>query len=119
MARARNYVTTKRGRVKSTSRAQHGLFHARRLSHTHVTVKDGRKTYKRHKFGKHRSFNLPFIIPLSVLSFLVLFAGLVPVLEDPYHVDGKVTLLIWIIREILELIYGEVPAPGLLIPILG
>ena len=40
--------------------------------------------------------------------FPVFNGGYVPILEDPYHRDGRVGILTWIAREIDELLYGEV-----------
>jgi hypothetical protein len=51
---ARRYATTKRGRVKTPiGGPQDRLLHARRLPHSHVTVKGGgKKTITRYYAGK-------------------------------------------------------------------
>lgn len=49
----KRYATTKRGKNKfPIGSAQDKLLHTRELAHSHVTVKDGKKTVKRYPINK-------------------------------------------------------------------
>jgi len=48
---------------------------------------------------------------MILLALLILIPlSLLPILPDPFHREGNVSLWVWIYRELYELIYGEVGA---------
>jgi len=50
---------------------------------------------------------------MILLALLILIPlSLLPILPDPFHREGNVSLWVWIYRELYELIYGEVGAYG-------